>query len=115
MFGTTFGHVLAILYFAYFQLAGIILISIILKKEGPLTKLLIGSVAGSLMLQWLPILFAFFFDFGVLSHILAAVITLPVFVWGIGKRALLGKHILNCPRRIRHHAIFLIALTGLFC
>ncbi len=114
MFGTTFGHVLAILYFAYFQLTGIILISIILKKEGPLTKLLIGSVAGSLMLQWLPILFAFFFDFGVLSHILAAVITLPVFVWGIGKRALLGKHILNCPRRIRHHAIFLIALTGLF-
>lgn len=114
MFGTTFGNMLAILYFTYFQLAGMILISIIYKKEGALTKLLLGSVAGSLMLQWVPILFAFFFDFGVLSHVLAAIVVLPVFVWGIRKRALLGRHVLNCPGRIRYHAIFMIALTGLF-
>lgn len=114
MFGTTTGNILAILYFTYFQMAGMIIMSILLRKESPLTRLLIGSVTGSLMLQWIPVLFAFFFDFGLLSHVLAAIVLLPVFAWGIGKRTILGKQILSCPGRIRHHAIFLLALTGLF-
>lgn len=114
MFGTTLGNVLAILYFTYFQVAGIILISILFKKEGPLTRLLLGSVAGSLLLQWTPVLFAFVFDFGILSHILATVALLPIFVWGIQKRYLLGRHLLSCPKRFRYHAIFLLTLTGLF-
>ncbi len=114
MFGTTFGNLLAILYFLYFQLAGMIFISIIFKREGSLTKVLLGSVAGSLLLQWVPVLFAFFFDFGVLAHVLAAVVVMPIFTWGIQKRMLLGRQVLNCPGRIRHHVVFLLALTGLF-
>lgn len=114
MFGTTLGNLLAILYFIYFQLAGMILISIILKKEGPLTRLLLGSVAGSLLLQWTPIVFSFFFDFGLLSHILAALVMLPFFAWGIQKRIVLGRQVIACPRRLRYHLVFLLSLMGLF-
>ena len=114
MFGTTMGNILAILYFTYFQMAGMIIMSILLRKESPLTRLLMGSVAGSLLLQWTPVLFAFVFDFGLLSHVLAAIVLLPVFAWGIGNRKVLGKHIVSCPGRIRHHAVFLLTLAGLF-
>ena len=77
MFGTTMGNILAILYFTYFQMAGMIIMSILLRKESPLTRLLMGSVAGSLLLQWIPVLFAFVFDFGALAHILAVIVLLP--------------------------------------
>ena len=114
MFGTTLGNILAVLYFTYFQLVGLTFMSILLKKEGSLTRLLLGSVAGSVMLQWIPVLFAFLFDFSVLAHALAAVAVLPIWVWGIRKRALLEKQLVDIPGRIRHHGLFLAGLAGLF-
>lgn len=113
MFGSTLGNLTAILYFTYFQLGGIILISLVYKKEGALTRLLLGSVAGSLLLQWVPVLFSFFFDFGFLSHVLAAISLLPIFLWGICKRNILGAQFLSGLRRIRYHYIFFVVL-GLF-
>ena len=61
MLGSVGGNVLGTLYFVYFQIAGILVMTRLLKKEGTLTKFLLGSVLGSVLLQWLPVLFAFVF------------------------------------------------------
>lgn len=113
MFGSTLGNLTAILYFLYFQLAGVIIISILYKKEGALTRFLLGSVTGSLLLQWVPVLFSFFLDFGFASHVLAAICMLPIFLWGICKREILGRQFLSGLRRMRYHYVFFVAL-GLF-
>ena len=52
MFGSTLGNLLGTLYFLYFQVVGILVMSKILKKESPLAKALLGSVTGSVLLQW---------------------------------------------------------------
>ena len=78
MNGTLVGNIISIIYYLYFQLAGFVIISFFFRKENLLHKLLMGSVAGSLLLTWLPILLAFQFDFTVLAHILAVIVPLPV-------------------------------------
>lgn len=113
MFGSTLGNLTAILYFTYFQLGGIVLLSLVYKKESALTRLLLGSVTGSLLLQWVPVLFSFFLGFGFASHVLAAVCLLPIFLWGICKREVLGHLFLSGLRRIRYHYVFFLVL-GIF-
>ena len=84
MFGSVLGNLLGTLYFLYFQVVGILVMWRILKKEGPLSRLLLGSVTGSVLLQWVPVLFAFVFDFTILSHVLALVAILPLLIWAVG-------------------------------
>ncbi len=112
MFGSTLGNIAGTLYFFYFQLAGIFLMTYVLKKEGPLTQLLLGSVAGSLLLQWTPVLFAIFFGFTVLSHILALLITTPLFVLGLRNIAALRQLVTDCTARIKYHKWFFCLLAG---
>ena len=99
MFGSTLGNLVGTLYFLYFQIVGILVMSRLLKKESPLTKALLGSVTGSVLLQWIPVLFAFFFDFTILSHMLALAAGLPLLFWSLrgrksgefGLRTLIGQ------------------------
>lgn len=70
--GSLFGNFTGTLYFLYFQVMGIVFAHFLLSKKSLVSRLLYGSVFGSVLLMWLPALFAFFFDFTVLSHILAA-------------------------------------------
>jgi len=114
MFGSIMGNFTAFTYFFYFQLAGLLLASIWFKKEGSLTKILLGSVIGSLFLQWIPVLLSFFFDFGFLTHILAQLLVLPIFIIGFRKRKALIEHVTCCPGRIKHHYVFLITLVAFF-
>ena len=114
MFGSTMGNFTAFFYFFYFQLAGVILASILFKKEGALTKILLGSVTGSLLLQWIPVLLSFFFNFGFLAHILAQLLVLPIFIWGFRRRKTLIAHATGCPGRMKCHAVFLITLAAFF-
>ena len=83
MYGSVLGNLLGTLYFLYFQIVGILVMSKLLKKESPLTKALLGSVTGSVLLQWIPVLFAFFFDFTILSHMLALAAGLPLLFWSL--------------------------------
>lgn len=110
MYGTLFGGLTAAAYYLCFQSAGILLIFIIYKKEGPLTKLLLGSAAGSLAFTWLPVLFAFLFDFSLLSHILALLCTLPVFVLAVNRRKSIREGFLAVPSSLKEHKLFLIIL-----
>lgn len=71
MEGSFGGALMALLYYLLFQCGGILAAHCFLRKEHFLIRLLFGSVLGSIMLEWLPLLFAFHFGFSIVSHILA--------------------------------------------
>ncbi len=112
MFGSTLGNLLGFLYFAVFQFAGILLSFLFLEKEKPPTKLLLGSCLGSLMLQWIPILFSFIFDFTLLSHLFALAALLPIFLLAIKKQVPVRKCIAGSGSALLRHKWFALAFTG---
>ena len=63
MEGTLLGAALAFGVFAAFQCCGVALAQAALPWESGGVRLLLGSVWGSVLLQWLPVAFAFFLDF----------------------------------------------------
>lgn len=71
LYGSIVGNILGTLYFLLFQCAGFLYIKRIFPKKGFLFCLLTGSVFGSVLMQWIPALFAFFFGFSLTAHILA--------------------------------------------
>ena len=85
MFGSISGSIVATFYYMFFQIAGFMVATALLKKEKIFTKILIGSCIGSLLLHWLPVLFAFTVDFTISAHILAAVSLLPL-IWYANKK-----------------------------
>ncbi len=75
MLGSFGGNIVAILYFLLYQLCGLILAERFLQTEKKALRLLVGSVMGSVLLQWMPVLFAFLFDFTRMGHMVAAIVT----------------------------------------
>lgn len=109
MFGSVLGNLLGTLYFLYFQIVGILVMWCILKKESPFVRLLLGSATGSVLLQWVPVLFAFVFDFTILSHVLALVAMLPLLVWaGPGKTTTNRLDISTILKQASYHKGFLM-------
>ncbi len=86
IYGSLAGNVIGTIYFLLFQIFGIILGRFFLKKKDAALVLLFGSVLGSVLLQWLPALYAFFVGFTITAHLLAlascaiAVVLLYVFL-----------------------------------
>lgn len=78
MDGNLFGNITGVLFFAAFQMCGLLLSTALLKKESAPMKLLVGSVLGSVLLQWTPLLFAFFLEFSVFAHLCAVTLTATV-------------------------------------
>ncbi len=76
MFGSLEGNVMGICFFLAFQILGIFLSCMVFRKEKAAITVLLGSVMGSFMVQWIPVLYAFLFDFTVLSHVLALITVL---------------------------------------
>ncbi len=74
MYGSVQGEAFAVIYFILFQCSGILAALHVLKTENVAVKLLFGSVFGSVMLQWLPVIFAFPLGFTVPAHIVAGII-----------------------------------------
>ena len=60
MNGTVMGGVLALLYFLIFQVCGVLLASCLFKDEHLHVRAVLGSAAGSVLLMWLPVLWAYF-------------------------------------------------------
>lgn len=82
MEGSLWGNVLAAVYYLVFQLAGIYLFRRLVGKRLPDgMNLLLGSVMGTVLLQWVPVLFAFFLGFSLTAHILALVLVLGIAVF----------------------------------
>lgn len=78
MLGTAYGNVIAILYMMLFQVSGYMVARVFLKEERLCVRLLAGSVLGSVLLQWMPVLFAFLFDFTRTAHGAAAIVTVTI-------------------------------------
>lgn len=72
IWGFAIGNISGTIYFFFFQLIGFLLSSLFLSKKNFITRILCGSVLGSVLLQWIPALFAFIFQFSVKAHIAAA-------------------------------------------
>lgn len=70
--GSFLGNLTGTVLFLYFQGCGILFSGFLLRKKDMITRLLCGSVLGSVLLMWTPALFSFIFSFSKLSHILAA-------------------------------------------
>lgn len=73
-YGSVTGNIIGTLYFLLFQCAGFFYIKRFFSKKGLPFCLLTGSVFGSVLLQWLPAVFAFFFGFSITAHIAALIL-----------------------------------------
>ena len=78
MYGSLIGNLTAIFYLLCFQLCGIILSDCLFYKEKRIIRLLIGSVIGSFLLMWLPVITAFIMEFNIASHLVALVLLLGI-------------------------------------
>ena len=111
MLGTAYGNVIAILYMMLFQVSGYMVARGFLKEERLCVRLLAGSVLGSVLLQWMPVLFAFLFDFTRTAHVAAAIVTVTI--------ALLLKNKAYAVTSAREHESFDmkygIVPYGVFC
>ena len=74
MYGSFTGGMAAVVFLCFFQLCGLCLSAVIFPREGPGTRTLLGSVLGSVSLQWLPALMGFVSGFTRAGHMAAAVI-----------------------------------------
>ena len=73
MGGNFLGGAVALLYFLMFQLCGVTLAACFLNKERRYTQMILGSAAGSVLLMWLPSLWAFLCSFSITAHVLALI------------------------------------------
>lgn len=118
MFGTVLGDIAGTIYFLIFQISGICLSMLLLRneKEKCGTKLIFGSVFGSAMLHWLPIIFSFVFDFTVLAHLLGVFVAFAVILLYIMKRSKAPNkiNIEGIKKALSANRIFAIIMCGLF-
>lgn len=77
IYGSITGNIIGTIYFLLFQCAGFLYVKRLFFKKSLLFLLLTGSVFGSVLLQWIPALFAFFLGFSLNAH-MAALLFLAV-------------------------------------
>lgn len=80
MEGSIMGNIIGIGYFLMFQAAGIFIMYRVLHKEKRIHRILLGSVLGSVLLQWLPAITSLIIGkFSKVSHLLAMAVLFFVF------------------------------------
>lgn len=116
IWGSVGGNIAGTIYFLYFQLIGILLAAMLLSKKNQITRLLCGSVAGLILLQWTPALFAFLFQFSMKAHIWAALscglFTAVLFLIKKPGKKLFLFSVYELSSLVKKHWIFLL-LSGL--
>lgn len=78
MDGSLIGNLMGAGYFLLFQIFGFILSFNILKSESSIGKVLLGSVFGNLLTEWMPVLFSMMMGFNKQSHIVALIVTFVI-------------------------------------
>lgn len=76
MDGSTMGNIVGTGYFFAYQLIGLAIAFFVLKREEKAVRILLGSVFGSVLVQWMPALVSLGMGFHKISHITALLITL---------------------------------------
>ena len=59
MYGSFTGGMAAVVFLCFFQICGLCLSAVIFPRETAGPRVLLGSVLGSVSMQWLPALMAF--------------------------------------------------------
>jgi len=80
MDGSILGSLAGAGYFLTYQAVGMFLGFLLLKKEEKEVRILLGSVFGSVLLQWVPAVFSLGMGFNRASHITALIMTIVLFV-----------------------------------
>lgn len=118
IWGSLSGNILGTLYFLYFQIIGLLLSGFILKDKDRITRILCGSVLGSVLLQWLPAMLAFFLNFSKTAHILAVclcgVVTAALFLLKLPHTSLSYPAHDEIRTLIKRHYIFFILFVITF-
>ena len=86
MHGDFPGGAAALLYFLAFQVCGVLLAACFFKNERRWVQAVLGSAAGSVLLMWLPALWAFAFDFSLAAHLLALALLLLLTALALWRR-----------------------------
>lgn len=89
MDGSILGNVVGVIYWLLFMVGGIWMGQKLFFRESMGVRILTGSVIGSFLLQWLPVLCSFILGFGRESHLAAVGILLLLFGigwWQCGRR-----------------------------
>lgn len=116
------GLLTACLYFCLFLAAGIVLaFAAFHKKENTAVSLCLGTVFGIVLLQWLPLLFAFFTGFTLTAHVLAGI--LAGMLTAAGVFAIRRKNggwpggILSGLKKLKTHPglLLVLGIWGMFC
>ena len=118
MEGSLWGALAAPALFGAFQGCGMAVARFALPGESGGARLLMGSVAGTVMLQWFPVVFAFFLGFTLPAHLWALALALAcgALCWRFSRRGPgpgLGQALLAFRRRKALWAA--LALWGFTC
>ena len=118
MEGSLWGVLAAPALFGAFQCCGMAVARCALPGESGGARLLLGSVAGTVMLQWFPVVFAFFLGFTLPAHLCALALALAcgALCWRFSQRGAgpgLGQALLAFRRRKALWAA--LALWGFTC
>lgn len=124
MYGSFSGGLAALVFMCFFQLCGLCLSAVIFAREASGPRLLLGSVMGSVMMQWLPALTGFLFGFTAAGHLTActaaALATCGALLWArkTGRPIPMDiKSISGGLRAFLHHKFlfFVLALWIFYC
>lgn len=80
MDGSILGNLAGIGYFLAYQAAGLFISFLVLKEEDKAVRILLGSVFGSVLLQWMPVVFSFGLGFNRVSHVAALIMAIVLTV-----------------------------------
>lgn len=120
MTGSFSGALAALALLLFFQFCGVALARVLLPQEGPAPRLLLGSVFGSVLLQWLPALLAFPLGFTLPAHLLAillaTLLTAGAVIWARARGRLAPFSPDRLAGVLRHSSLVLVlGLWLLFC
>lgn len=113
MFGSFAGICLSIIYYMVFQAAGFCLVCRFMQDRSLLFRVLFGSVAGSFAFQWIPVIFAFIFDFTLTAHIIAFVLPVAIVIYGVYKRYF--SQLKDVKEALKEHKIMWILTVIMLC
>lgn len=120
MTGSFSGALAAIAFLCFFQFCGIALSGAVFPREGLGARLLCGSAAGSVMMQWFPALAAFGFGFTLPAHLAAIVLAAALTAGGIflarRRDSFAPLPLKAAPGLLRHSSLLaVLALWLFFC
>ena len=101
---------MSIIWFVFWQAVGLAVIRSQFYPKRLTVRLWLGSITGSLLSMWMPVLFAFIFDFTVKAHVFALILGAVI---GIGAWLSARRHVPSLEKDPADRGILLFSLPVL--